>query len=177
MLKLLKDFRLWRWKMGAQRGMEFDKSGHIPICSVLFSGARGHEHAGALVQFQENHNLTRLNRAYNQKKEEGGKGKQKVRAFCYKIPQSFKAGNCGSGDSDHDEITTLVAFQVGISGSGKNIHHVDSFDDPKGYLDEGEAMNSEPNKQKKRNKKRMKSKSRLLRTPSVGKKPKKKLKL
>ncbi|KAG7028967.1 hypothetical protein SDJN02_10150, partial [Cucurbita argyrosperma subsp. argyrosperma] len=55
---------LWRWKMGAQRGMKFDKSGHIPICSVLFSGVRGHEHAGALVQFQENHNLTRLNRAY-----------------------------------------------------------------------------------------------------------------
>lgn len=69
----------------------------------------------------------------------------------------------------------------GTSGSGTTIRHVDTFDDPEVSFDEGEAMNSEPRKQKKKNKKRNKKNKRQKIVDDsecgVGKKPKKKLRL
>ncbi|XP_038890855.1 uncharacterized protein LOC120080295 [Benincasa hispida] len=70
----------------------------------------------------------------------------------------------------------------GSSGSGTNIRHVDTFDDPEASLDDGEAMNSEPRQQKKKKKKKKNKKNKRQKIVNdsgcgVGKKPKKKLRL
>ncbi|KAG7018625.1 hypothetical protein SDJN02_20495 [Cucurbita argyrosperma subsp. argyrosperma] len=92
---------------------------------------------------------------------------------------------------DHKFTTTTnqLSFSSLYSGSGTNIRHVDTFDDPEASFDDGEAMNSEPKKQKNKNKKNKKNKNKKTKKNKrqkkivedsgcgVGKRPKKKLKL
>ncbi|XP_023527659.1 uncharacterized protein LOC111790822 isoform X1 [Cucurbita pepo subsp. pepo] len=87
------------------------------------------------------------------------------------------------------ELAVRNAKASVLSSSGTNIRHVDTFDDPEASFDDGEAMNSEPKKQKNKNKKNKKNKNKKTKKNKkqkkivedsgcgVGKRPKKKLKL